>query len=128
MAQLAAGFACDTTSGYRMLLTCLQRHTEPAGRTLGDLARNLADPTDQFGALRALPGGDGVAAAWQTRDGALRAYHDTLLPQRDSAGVLRSLLHEHHVRAVGVDLEFERKTGHLARAAAMRCLALGTTR
>jgi len=123
MAQLAAGFATDPASGYRTLLTCLRQHTEPADRTLSDQARDLTDPTDEFRSLRALPGGDAVAAAWQTRHEALRAYHDSLLPQRDPAGVLRTLLHEHHVRAVGVDPEFERKTGHLARAAAMRCLA-----
>ncbi len=123
MAQLAAGFAPDPASGYRTLLTCLKQHTEPADRTLSDQARDLADPTGEFRSLRALPGGDAVAAAWQTRHEALRAYHDSLLPQRDPAGVLRTLLHEHHVRAVGVDPQVERKTGHLARAAAMRCLA-----
>ena len=128
MAQLAAGFAPDNESGYRALLHCLKQHNEPAGRMLRDLARTLADPTDRFGTLRALAGGDVVAIAWQARDEALRAYHDSLLPQRDPAGVLRTLLHEHHMRAVGVDPEFERKTGHLARAAAMRCLALGSNR
>jgi thiopeptide-type bacteriocin biosynthesis protein len=123
MAQLAAGFAADPTSGFRALLTCLKQHTEPADRALSDQARSLADPSGGYGGLRALPGGEAVAAAWQARHGALRAYHDSLLPQRDPTGVLRTLLHEHHVRAVGVDPEFERKTSHLARAAAMRCLA-----
>jgi lantibiotic biosynthesis protein len=123
MAQLAAGFAADPPSGYRALLTCLKRHTEPADRALSDQARTLADPTGEFGNLRALPGGEAVAAAWQVRHDALRPYHDSLLAQREPIGVLRTLLHEHHVRAVGVDPEFERQTGHLARAAAMRCLA-----
>ncbi len=128
MAHLAAGFAADPAAGYRTLLACLQRHTEPTDRTLSDLARDLVDPCGEFRRLRALPGGDAVAAAWQARHTALRAYHDSLLPQRDPAGVLRTLLHEHHVRAVGVDPQFERKTGHLARAAAMRCLAPAGTR
>ncbi len=123
MAHLAAGFAADPAAGYRALLACLKRHTEPADRILSDLARDLVDPCGEFRRLRALPGGGDVAAAWQARHTALRAYHDSLLPQRDPAGVLRTLLHEHHVRAVGVDPQFERKTGHLARAAAMRCLA-----
>src|SRR5262249_18093807 len=123
MAQIAAGFALDAESGYRALLTCLKQHTAPPDRTLSDHARYLANPTGEFRSLRALPGGDAVAAAWQARHEALRAYHDSLLPQRDPTGVLRTLLHEHHIRAVGVDPEFERKTGHLARAAAMRCLA-----
>lgn len=123
MAQLAAGFAPNPASGYRMLLACLKQHTTPADRQLSDLARDLADRAGRFRVLRALPGGEAVAAAWHARHETLRAYYDRLLTQRDPAGVLRTLLHEHHVRAVGVDPEFERKTGHLARAAAMRCLA-----
>jgi lantibiotic biosynthesis protein len=123
MAQLAAAFAPDPATGYRTLLTCLEHHAEPTDRTLGDAARELADPAGEHRRLRGLPGGDPVAAAWRTRGEALRAYHDCLLPQRHPAGVLRTLLHEHHARAVGVDPGFERKTGHLARAAAMRCLA-----
>ncbi|MEV4628260.1 lantibiotic dehydratase [Micromonospora sp. NPDC049523] len=123
MAHLAAGFATDPPTGYRALLACLHQQTEPADRMLSDLARALADPTGGFRNLRTLPGGDAVAASWQARHTALHAYHTALTPQRDPASVLRTLLHEHHVRAVGVDPEFERKTGHLARAAAMRCLA-----
>ncbi|MGR6919381.1 hypothetical protein ACU635_34525 [[Actinomadura] parvosata] len=55
---------------------------------------------------------------------ALAAYHRTLAQQRDPATVLRTLLHDHHVRALGVNPEFEKITGRLARAAALRCLAL----
>ena len=124
MVQLAAGLATDPVSGYEKLLACLNKHTEPADRTLSDLARDLADPTGEYARLRELPGGDIVANVWQDRNTALRAYHASLLPQRDPMDVLRTLLHDHHVRAVGVDPEFERKTCHLARAAAMRCLAL----
>jgi thiopeptide-type bacteriocin biosynthesis protein len=128
MAVLSAGFAPDAASGYRELLSCLKQHTEPADRELSDLARSRLTPTDDFGALRAVPAGEAVAATWRAREGALRMYYDCLATQRDPAGVLRTLLHEHHVRAVGVDPEFERKTGHLARAVAMRCLARGSNR
>ncbi len=38
--------------------------------------------------------------------------------------LLRTLLHEHHMRALGLDPALERQTGRLARAAALRCLAL----
>jgi thiopeptide-type bacteriocin biosynthesis protein len=123
MTRLAAAFAPDPHTGYRALLTCLQNVTTPAARTLTDLARHLGDPTGEHRNLRALPGGDAIADAWQARDIALRTYHDSLRQQRDPADILRTLLHEHHVRAVGVDPEFERKTNHAARAAAMRCLA-----
>jgi thiopeptide-type bacteriocin biosynthesis protein len=128
MVQLAAGLATDPMSGYEELLACLNQHTDPADRALSDLARALADPTGDFARLRELPGGDTVAHAWVARNTALRAYHASLLPHRDPMAVLPTLLHDHHVRAVGVDPEFERKTGHLARAAAMRCLAIAGTR
>ncbi|MEX5713743.1 hypothetical protein AB1484_37580 [Parafrankia sp. FMc6] len=38
--------------------------------------------------------------------------------------MLRTLLHEHHVHAVGVAPTLEKETGRLARAAALRHLAL----
>ncbi len=41
-----------------------------------------------------------------TRDG----YQDPG-PQRDPVDVLRTLLYEHHMRALGVDPQFERRTG-----------------
>jgi lantibiotic biosynthesis protein len=124
MARLAGSFGRQPRAGYEQLLACLDRHSGPIDRSLSDLARDLADPTDGFGRLRRLPGGTDTTDAWTVRDAALRAYRDRLAPQRDPAGVLRTLLHEHHVRAVGAGPEFERRTGQLARAAAMRCLAL----
>ena len=127
MAQLAAAFAPTAEDGYRALLACLPHVTQPADRPLTDLARRLADPTDGYRNLRTHQGGDTVVAAWHARQLGLRIYHDTLVLQRDPVGVLRTLLHEHHVRAVGVDPEFERTTHHAARAAALRCLALAGT-
>ncbi|HEX8343327.1 MAG TPA: lantibiotic dehydratase, partial [Actinoplanes sp.] len=128
MVRLTAGFASDPACGYRALLACLKGHTEPADRTQTDLVRNLADPTGDYRHLRALPGGEAVTTAWQERHETLGVYYTRLGEQRDPAGVLRTLLHEHHVRAVGVDPDFERTTKHLARAAAMRCLAPASTR
>ncbi|WP_433259683.1 lantibiotic dehydratase (plasmid) [Streptosporangium sp. CA-135522] len=124
MTQLAAAFAADSASGYRALVGCLKQQTGPLEQTLRDHALRLADPADDFHAVRALPGGQAVATAWRARDAALAAYHHILTSQRDPATVLRTLLHEHHVRAVGVDPEFEKVTGRLARAAALRRLAL----
>jgi thiopeptide-type bacteriocin biosynthesis protein len=123
MAQLAAAFAADAESGYRALIGCLKQQTGPLDPTLRDHARHLADPRGDFQSLRALPGGEAVAAAWRARDTTLGAYHRALASQRDPATVLRTLLHEHHVRAIGVDPDFEKMTGRLARAAALRRLA-----
>jgi thiopeptide-type bacteriocin biosynthesis protein len=129
MAHLAASFAPDPHTGYRALLGCLPQEHGPLNRELRDRALAVADPADQYRAVRALPGGDAVAAAWRARDTALHAYHDALAQQgREPGGVLRTLLHEHHIRAVGVDPTFEKETGRLARAVALRLLALAGAR
>jgi len=124
MTHLAAAFAPHPKAGYRALAQRLPRDSEPVDRAVRDHTFRLADPADSYRAVRALPGGDRLAAAWQTRGEALAGYYQALTEQRDPTQVLRTLLHEHHRRAIGVDPAFERKTGHLARAAAMRRLAL----
>ena len=124
MAHLAAAFAPDPESGYRALLRCLGQHPGAVDRALREQALLLSDPADDFRAVRALPGGEAVAAAWRARHAALAAYHHTLVEQRNPTPMLRTLLHEHHVRALGVDPAFEKATDRLARAAALRCLAL----
>jgi thiopeptide-type bacteriocin biosynthesis protein len=124
MTQLSASFGADTASGYRTLLQCLPQGSGPVERTLRDQTIGLSDPSAGFHKLRALPGGEAVAAAWQARDKELSTYHRILADQREPASVLRSLLHEHHVRALGVDPDYEKVTGRLARTAALRRLAL----
>jgi thiopeptide-type bacteriocin biosynthesis protein len=127
MAHLAACFAPDPQTGYQALLECLQQERGPLDRALRDHALTVADP--HYRAVRALPGGKAVAAAWHTRATALSTYHSVLVHQgREPGTVLRTLLHEHHIRAVGVDPTFEKQTGRLARAVALRCLALAGTR
>ncbi|GDY33470.1 lantibiotic dehydratase [Gandjariella thermophila] len=125
MAHLAASFASDPKAGYRALLACLRQEKGPLDRTLRDHALELADPSEGYRAVRTLPGGEAVAAAWTNRDTALTAYHRALAQQqRRPSMILRTLLHEHHIRAVGVDPTYEKETGRLARAAALRRLAL----
>jgi thiopeptide-type bacteriocin biosynthesis protein len=129
MAHLAASLAPDPHTGYRTLLGCLPQEHGPLDRELRDHALAVADPYQQYRAVRALPGGDAIAAAWRARDTALHAYHGVLARQgREPGVVLRTLLHEHHIRAVGVDPTFEKETGRLARAVALRCLALAGAR
>ncbi|VVJ22645.1 Lanthionine biosynthesis protein LanB [Amycolatopsis camponoti] len=129
MAHLARTFAPDSQTGYRALLGCLPQEQGPLDRELRDHALTLADPDQQYRAVRAMSGGDVVGTAWRARDTALHAYHDALVQQgREPGGVLRTLLHEHHVRAVGVDPTFEKDTGRLARVVALRLLALAGAR
>jgi len=126
MAAVAAAFAADEQAGYRALTRCLDQGAGPLDRGVREDACRLADPADGHAALRALPGGQDVAAAWTSRDQALAAYYDALAAQRNPGTALRTLLHEHHMRALGIDPDLERETGRHARAAALRRLALGT--
>jgi lantibiotic biosynthesis protein len=129
MAHLAASFAPDPQTGYRALLGCLRQEHGPLDRALRDHALTVADLDPDYRAVRARPGGAAVAAAWRARDTALRAYYRALVQRkREPGAVLRTLLHEHHIRAVGVDPTFEKETGRLARAVALRHLALASAR
>jgi len=129
MAHLAAAFAPDPATGYRALLARLSQESGTADRALAAHVHRLADPTDGYRAAQELPGGEALARAWSSRDAALADYYRVLSEQREADSVLRSLLHEHHRRAVILDPEAERDTNRLARAAAMRRLALdGATR
>jgi lantibiotic biosynthesis protein len=124
MTRIAAAFSPGPAAGYQALMRCLDQSSGPLDRSCRDLACSLADPADGLAALRALTGGDAVAEAWGRRDTALAGYHEQLSAQRDPGTVLRTLLHEHHMRALGLDPAFEKQTGRLARAAALRRLAL----
>lgn len=124
MTHLAAGLAAAPADGYRALTRCLEQGSGPLDRSTRDLACRLADPSDDLKHLRTLPGGDTAADAWHQRGTALAAYRDVLAGQRDPGTVLRTLLHEHHMRAVGLDPDTETQTGRLARAAALQRLAL----
>jgi thiopeptide-type bacteriocin biosynthesis protein len=124
MAVLSGSFAPAPDTGFRLLKQLVRQETGPLDRSLRDCAIRLADPAGGYNAVAALPGGAAVAQAWLTRDEALTSYHRVLSAQRDPSTVLRSLLHDHHVRALGVDPTFEATTNRLARSCALRRLAL----
>ncbi|PRX01135.1 UNVERIFIED_ORG: thiopeptide-type bacteriocin biosynthesis protein [Actinomadura viridilutea] len=123
MTHLAASFAPDTATGYRTLVRCAKQRLGPVAPDVRDITFRLADPADDFAAVRALPCGDAVATAWQNRARALATYHHLLAQQRNPEDLLTTLLHGHHVRALGLDPEHEATTIRLARAAALRNLA-----
>jgi len=120
--DLAAAFTGGVSNGLRWLLDHLKHHPAPTlARNVRDQAMRLADPSDDWAALRALPGGELLAAAWAGRRSALAAYRTHLSeaegPEPDR--VLASLLHLHHARMVGIDPDSERACFRLARAAAL---------
>ncbi|MFI7356231.1 lantibiotic dehydratase [Streptomyces avidinii] len=83
----------------------------------------LANPTDDWAALRSVPGGEETVRAWSDRNEAVASYRRHL-PGPDTQGidaddVLTSLLHVHFVRAVAVDFPEEALCLYLTRAAAL---------
>ncbi|WP_405816448.1 MULTISPECIES: lantibiotic dehydratase [unclassified Streptomyces] len=83
----------------------------------------LANPYDDWAALRSVSGGEAIVQAWNDRSEALAAYRRHL-PGPDTQGinaddVLTSLLHVHFVRAVAVDFPEEALCLYLTRAAAL---------
>ncbi len=92
-----------------------------AGRLDPRLRDQVLDLTSPGGrdALSVLPGGQAITMAWQTRAAALDAYR-LRLAGADPLRAARSLLHLHHVRALGVDPTAETLTLRLARTAALR--------
>lgn len=121
MTDLAAAFAPAAGQGLEWLVREIPHESGPLDRSLRDQALNLADLRRT---LSTLPGGEAVSATWQARTDALADYRKHLT-DRDPLTVLRSLLHLHHVRSVGVDPDQEKVTNRLVRACAQRHVALG---
>lgn len=120
--QLAIGSLDNIEAGLQWLLDHVPRSHAPApDRKLRDRALALANPHEQWAALRELPGGADVIAAWQARDHALYLYRQHLAASEQplSTGIVHDLAHLHHVRMHGIDPEHERACRHLARAAAV---------
>ncbi|GGX50732.1 hypothetical protein GCM10010341_85440 [Streptomyces noursei] len=86
-------------------------------------AVRLADPSGDWAALRAVPGGEAIVSGWGDRAAALAAYRQHL-PGPHTKGiavddVLTSLLHVHFVRHVAVNFPEEEVCLYLTRAAAL---------
>jgi thiopeptide-type bacteriocin biosynthesis protein len=120
LADLAASFGTNPADGW-------QRLTELIPHEQGKLDRSLRTATLAL-TNRAVvcrhPGGGQVVARWDERRAALADYRDQLALERDPTTVLRSLLHDHYVRTVGVDPDRERIVNRLARTIALRQLAV----
>lgn len=120
--SLAAAFTGSIAGGMDWLVTHGRiSDPRPLDRTVLGEAVRLADPGNDWAALRAAPGGAAIAAAWSERDEALARYREGLSGTSglDPNLVLDSLLHAHHIRAAGIDKDDERMCIRLAHAAAM---------
>ncbi|MFJ1599641.1 lantibiotic dehydratase [Streptomyces sp. NPDC088261] len=125
---VVAAFLGGTEAAMRWLIDHV-RPTAPTSvpRPHFTEAVRLADPRDNWAALRGVPGGDAIVSGWADRDTALAVYRSHL-PGPDTRGisvddVLTSLLHVHFVRHVAVNFPEEEVCLYLARAAALAWIA-----
>ncbi|MGW2115357.1 lantibiotic dehydratase [Streptomyces zhihengii] len=117
--HLVTPLAPDTAAAEEWLVRTLPQGTGRLNRALRAQVLELAAPNGAS-ALAALPGGPVVAEAWQARTATVDTYRNTLTGQRDPLDVARSLLHQHHVRALGIDPRAEETTIRLVRTAALQ--------
>ncbi|MFE2046719.1 lantibiotic dehydratase [Streptomyces sp. NPDC059477] len=117
--RLVTPLAPDTTAAEEWLVRNLPQATGRLNRVLRSQVLELASPNGTS-ALAPLPGGPQVTEAWRTRATAMDTYRTALAAERDPLEVARSLLHQHHVRALGVDPRTEETTIRLVRTAALQ--------
>ncbi|WP_034261705.1 lantibiotic dehydratase [Actinospica robiniae] len=119
MLSIITALADSEREARTWLLEQLPRTGERLPGSLREQAFALTDPVDGAAALAALPHGEQLGTAWRERSAALHRYRETVAAQRNPLDVARTLLHQHHVRAVRVDPATERVTERLARATAL---------
>ncbi|MEU3982041.1 lantibiotic dehydratase [Streptomyces sp. NPDC026672] len=122
MVDIATGFLGSPAAGWTWLTNnFLKNEGNTAPRAVQALAVQLsADPDTVASTLREVPQGTHMASAWALRRKHLSAYRQALENAgHDPVGVLPSLLHMHHNRAVGIDPSAEAACRRLARTAAL---------
>ncbi|WP_030661980.1 lantibiotic dehydratase [Streptomyces cellulosae] len=131
--SIASAFLGSTQAGMRWLIDHIPPSAPaPVPRPQFTDAVRLADPGDDWAALRGASGGAAIVSAWADRDAALAAYRRHL-PGPHTQGialddVLASLLHVHFVRHIAVNFPEEEVCLYLARAAALAWTARTTGR
>jgi len=122
MVDITSAFIGSTEAGMSWIISKIaRRKSAPASRDISAAALHLSDPDTGFSSVASLPCGPEVLEAWGQRRDALRRYQ-TCTTEIGAGGqdlALGSLLHMHHVRAVGIDPESEQTCLHLVRSVAL---------
>ena len=120
MLDLVAGLIGNSTEALTWLISHARTTTTAPARALYNQAVSLANPNHHQHLARQ-PGGEQIVTSWSRRREALAVYRTALerTGTADATALLPDLLHLHHTRIAGVDLEAERQCLHLARAAAL---------
>ena len=123
-AAITVAFAGQVDAGMRWLIDHVPaKPPTTVPRPVFAEAQRLADPRQDFRALRSAPGGAAIVAAWAARAQALVAYRSHFAAS-DTDGVdpdaaLGSLLHTHFLRACSIEAEDKAVCLYLARVAAL---------
>lgn len=118
--QLAEAFCGEQGAGLRWLVAQPAAGSAVRDRAVADQVVRLVNRV----AARDLDGWPGpLVEAWRRREDALRAYRASLSPAHNLNGIMESLLHMHHNRAIGIGAEFEQQCRRLARHGAQRWVA-----
>ncbi|QDY79130.1 lantibiotic dehydratase [Streptomyces qinzhouensis] len=129
MIDLTTGLIGNPADAMAWLIDHARTTSTAPARDVYAQAVALGNPYDHD-ALTRQPGGQRITAAWARRRETLADYRAVL----DTAGtadvnvLLPELLHLHHTRVAGIDLDAEGQCLHLARAAALSWTARGRTR
>lgn len=120
MVNLVTAVIGDPNEALRWLIARTRAHRPAPPRAVYDQAVRLANPHDHS-AVASLPGGENLIDRWAERRRVLAAWRDNLpaISAVPPFELLPDLLHLHHVRVAGLDLDSERACLHLARAAAL---------
>ncbi|MEV5123616.1 thiopeptide-type bacteriocin biosynthesis protein [Streptomyces decoyicus] len=117
--SLVTHLALSAAEAEEWLVLNLPQGKGRLDRSMRNQVLELAAP-EGASALTALPGGSQVAEAWRARAAALDVYRNALPRERDPLAVARSLLRQHHVRALGISPSTEATTLRLVRSAALQ--------
>lgn len=120
MVDLVTAVIGDQAEALRWLVTRTRTHRPAPARLVYDQAVALANPYDRT-ALTSLPGGYALFDQWAERRRVVTAWrnHMPAISAIAPGDLLPDLLHLHHVRVIGLDIDSERACLHLARAAAL---------
>ncbi|SCL17903.1 lantibiotic dehydratase [Micromonospora inyonensis] len=120
MVDLVTAVIGDPHDALRWLVARTRTHRPAPPRAVYDQAIRLANPYDPT-AVASLPDGENLMNRWAERRRTVAAWRDSLpaVSTVPPAELLPDLLHLHHVRVAGLDLDSERACLHLARAAAL---------
>lgn len=120
MVDLVAAVVGNPNDALQWLIARTRTHRPAPVRRIYDQAVLLSNPCDSS-AVASLPNGKDLADRWGERRRVLATWRDNLpaVSAVPPVELLPDLLHLHHVRVAGLDLDSERACLHLARAAAL---------